>query len=138
MVSCCSMGVMNDFKVIVIGASPLGISITLHAISYGAFTSLIDPNDTDQRIQQFLNSFQNRVEVEQGMVSSMEELEEDMHLYRFIDQPVFKDEHTLFLDSHGEIKGKHIVNCINSSDEKSQEEIWNIGAKIGKTVALNT
>jgi pyruvate/2-oxoglutarate dehydrogenase complex dihydrolipoamide dehydrogenase (E3) component len=171
---CCSVATINDFKVIVIGDTPVGISIALHAISYGVLTALIHNGSAENQLQRFFEEFRERAEDEQGMVRSFEELNEDMDLILLEGQACFEDRHTLMLNQN-EIRGKQIVIAephesfkplgihqiglrmykksipvdetyrskikniwaVKPSDAWTQkDEIWRIGAMIGRSVTL--
>jgi alanine dehydrogenase len=105
---CCSIASINDFKVIVIGDALIGISIALHAISYGASTALVCKDSIEDQLQRFFEEFRERVEDEQGMVSSLEELKNDMDLVLLEGQASFKDQYTLLLNQN-EIRGKQML-----------------------------
>jgi pyruvate/2-oxoglutarate dehydrogenase complex dihydrolipoamide dehydrogenase (E3) component len=171
---CCSVASINDFKVIIIGDTPVGISIALHAISYGVLTALIHNGSVENQLQRFFKEFRERAEDEQGMVSSLEELKDDMDLVLLEGQAAFKDQHTLKVNQN-EIRGNQIVItephesfkplgihqiglrmynkaipvdetyrskieniwAVKPNEEWTQkDEIWRIGAMVGRMVAL--
>jgi pyruvate/2-oxoglutarate dehydrogenase complex dihydrolipoamide dehydrogenase (E3) component len=143
---CCSVASINDFKVIIIGDTPVGISIALHAISYGVLTALIHNGSVENQLQRFFKEFRERAEDEQGMVSSLEELKDDMDLVLLEGQAAFKDQHTLKVNQN-EIRGIPVDETYRSKIENiwavkpneewtQKDEIWRIGAMVGRMVAL--
>ncbi|WCK52981.1 hypothetical protein PP175_16340 [Aneurinibacillus sp. Ricciae_BoGa-3] len=75
---CCSIGAFKDFDVIVIGATPTGISVALHCISYGALTALVDKHNADDRLIRFFEGYQEPIKEDFAMVNSLDELKQDM------------------------------------------------------------
>lgn len=108
MVSCCSIDPYTEFEVIIIGAGVPEVSLAFHLTSYGIRTALADEQNVDNRLKDFLRTFQELIERDSGMPWTLQAIKEDMHLILFDGTITLEGEHAVRIDEH-KIRGDRMV-----------------------------